>query len=105
MGQSSELKRREFILKSLKAVGGLGLVIAVGQYGHKEGARAQARSRSVIIEADRCTGCETCVSICPDVFEMRYELAVVAHPDRIDSCAVQEAIDTCPPEAIFWKWE
>lgn len=100
MGQSSELKRREFILKSLKAVGGLGLVIAVGQYGHREEARAQGRSGSLFIAADLCTGCETCVSICPEVFEMQNDIAVVAHPDRIGSCEVYEAIDTCPSEAI-----
>ena len=31
-----------------------------------------------VIDADECTGCETCVSICPEVFEMTDdELAVV----------------------------
>lgn len=103
MDQSSELKRREFILKSLKAVGGLGLVIAFGQYGHKEEARAQDRSRFLYIDPSFCTGCETCVTICPDVFEMGYEIAVVAHPDQIDSCDAQEAIDLCPTLAISWE--
>ncbi len=53
-----------------------------------------------VIDADLCTGCETCVSLCPEVFEMQDELAIVIGPDKCDTCDCQEAIDTCPSEAI-----
>ncbi len=56
-----------------------------------------------VIEADLCTGCETCVALCPDVFEMQGELAVVTNPDKCDSCDCQEAADTCPSEAIIFE--
>ncbi|MBF0540671.1 MAG: ferredoxin [Nitrospirae bacterium] len=58
--------------------------------------------KTPVVDNDLCTGCETCVSICPDVFEMRDDTAYVANPDKSESCDVQEAIDTCPSEAISW---
>lgn len=56
---------------------------------------------AVVIDEDACIGCETCVELCPDVFEMDSdgEKAVVKNPDSTDEC-VDEAIDTCPSEAI-----
>lgn len=56
---------------------------------------------AIIIDADACIGCETCVELCPDVFEMDGdgEKAIVTAPDSTAEC-VDEAIDTCPVEAI-----
>ncbi len=56
----------------------------------------------IVIDSDACIGCETCVELCPDVFEMdsEGEKAVVITPDAADDC-VDEAIDTCPSEAII----
>lgn len=56
---------------------------------------------AIIIDADACIGCETCVELCPDVFEMDGggEKAIVTDPDSTAEC-VDEAIDTCPVEAI-----
>lgn len=50
---------------------------------------------------DDCMGCESCVELCPDVFEMNDDgdKAVVKDPDSSLDC-VQEAIDSCPAEAI-----
>ncbi len=53
-----------------------------------------------VIDEDLCTRCETCVSLCPDVFEMQDDKAIVANPDTCDKCDCQEAADTCPVEAI-----
>ena len=46
-------------------------------------------------------GCESCVELCPDVFEMNSDgdLAVVKDPDSTLDC-VGEAIDACPAQAI-----
>lgn len=51
---------------------------------------------------DDCMACEACVEICPDVFEMNEEgdKAVVINPDSDLDC-VEEAIDSCPAEAII----
>jgi len=55
-----------------------------------------------IVDADLCTGCELCVSTCPEVFEMEDDIAIVivdvVPPDSEDSA--QEAADDCPAEAI-----
>jgi ferredoxin len=56
-----------------------------------------------VIDPDLCTGCELCVDICPEVFEMGDDdLAHVTNEnpgeDLLES--VQEAIDSCPASAI-----
>ncbi|QJT09035.1 ferredoxin [Oceanidesulfovibrio marinus] len=50
---------------------------------------------------DDCMACEACVETCPDVFEMNDDgdKAVVKDPESELDC-VDEAIDTCPAEAI-----
>ncbi len=55
-----------------------------------------------IVDPELCVACEACVDICPDVFEMGDETAVVKvdpvpaeHAD-----AVREAAEACPTEAI-----
>ena len=56
---------------------------------------------SIVIDHDECIGCESCVEICPEVFALddSGEKAVVIDPDSTADC-VDEAIDTCPVEAI-----
>ncbi|QJB57642.1 ferredoxin [Pseudodesulfovibrio sp. zrk46] len=56
---------------------------------------------AIVIDPDECIGCESCVEICPDVFEMDGdgEKAVVISADSDADC-VDEAIETCPVEAI-----
>ena len=50
---------------------------------------------------DDCIGCESCVDICPDAFEMDEEanVAVVKNPDSKAPC-IDEAMDACPVDAI-----
>ncbi|WFS61001.1 MULTISPECIES: ferredoxin [Desulfovibrionaceae] len=56
---------------------------------------------AIVIDHDECIGCESCVEICPEVFEMDAdgEKATVIDPDSTLDC-VDEAIETCPNEAI-----
>ncbi len=56
---------------------------------------------AIKIDEEACMGCETCVELCPDVFEMNADgdKAVVKNPDSDADC-VDECIDSCPAEAI-----
>lgn len=56
----------------------------------------------VKVDEETCIGCEACVDICPEVFEMSGDKAIVkmneVPADLAKSC--QEAADGCPVEAI-----
>jgi ferredoxin len=56
---------------------------------------------AIEIDVDACMGCEACVETCPDVFEMNADgdKAQVKDADADADC-VDEAIDSCPAEAI-----
>jgi ferredoxin len=61
----------------------------------------EALHMAVVIDEEACMGCESCVEICPNVFKMddEGEKAIVIKPDSTEEC-VEEAIDSCPAEAI-----
>ena len=61
-------------------------------------------AKNVVIDEEACTGCGTCAAIAEDCFELNEE-TVKAFVTDISACSeddVQEAIDTCPEEAISW---
>ena len=57
----------------------------------------------VRVDADICIGCESCVDICPEIFEMSDDIAITkmdtVPADLQDSCS--EAADICAVDAIF----
>lgn len=58
-----------------------------------------------IIDKELCTGCGLCESICPAVFEMAEDKAIVKAnpvPDG-EQERVKEAKESCPLEAISIK--
>ncbi len=57
----------------------------------------------VKIDPELCNGDEVCVQLCPDVFEMEEDKAIVKMEDIPDDLvdAVREAADSCPAEAII----
>ena len=53
------------------------------------------------VDEETCTGCETCVSVCPAdpvVFEMADDKAKVKNPDACIEC--EACVGSCPVEAI-----
>ena len=53
----------------------------------------------VEVDADKCTGDEECVNVCPTgVFEMQDEKAVVIAEDECLGC--ESCIEVCPSGAI-----
>ncbi|MDD3978379.1 4Fe-4S binding protein [Methanomicrobium antiquum] len=54
-----------------------------------------------VVDADKCTGCETCVDTCPsEAISMEDGIAVV----DADMCVDCEAcVDECPAEAIHME--
>jgi len=61
--------------------------------------------KSVYIDTEECIGCESCVELCPDVFEFNTEIekAQVVMPEGGPEDCIQEAIETCPVECIHWE--
>jgi ferredoxin len=55
------------------------------------------------VVADKCTGCELCVSICPAVFSMNADNVAEAIREPVpksEEAACREAAESCPTEAI-----
>jgi len=54
------------------------------------------------VDKAKCTGCGTCVSVCPvDVFEIVDGKSVVKKPEECIQCRACEA--SCPEKAIVVK--
>ena len=53
---------------------------------------------------ESCVGCESCVEICPEVFEMEGDLAIVKKgADLSLDAKITEAAEACPVEAIHYE--
>lgn len=57
----------------------------------------------VRVDEEVCVGDETCVQICPEMFEMQRDVAVAKTgevPEELEA-ACKEAAESCPVEAIL----
>ena len=56
------------------------------------------------VDQEECIGCESCVQLCPEVFEMNDDAkAEVKEGTGTTEPCVQEAMDSCPAECIHWQ--
>jgi ferredoxin len=56
----------------------------------------------VNVDKEACSGCELCVTSCPDIFEMADDVAVTKVeivPEAAQDC-VRQAVEDCPVTAI-----
>ncbi len=62
-------------------------------------------AKKVVIDAEECVACGTCVETCPEVFAMEddAEAAEVIKETGGPEDLIQEAIDICPVECISWE--
>jgi ferredoxin len=67
----------------------------------REGNRKEEKMK-VRVDEETCVGDETCVQICPEIFEMNGDVAVAkmeeVPKDLEEKC--KEAAEACPVEAI-----
>jgi ferredoxin len=61
--------------------------------------------KTVYIVQQDCQGCGLCADICPEVFRLEgdMEVAEVVRPEGGPEDLIQDAIDSCPAECIFWE--
>jgi ferredoxin len=56
---------------------------------------------SLAIDADACTGCGLCESICPDGFKLNDDgIAELVKTEGLDESQVDETIEQCPVQCI-----
>ncbi len=62
-------------------------------------------AKQVIIDEEECIGCESCATLCPQVFAMDEatdKAKVIMSEGGPEEC-IEEAMETCPVDAISWR--
>ena len=64
-------------------------------------------ARTVYIVEQDCQGCGLCEDICPEVFRLNEQtkVAEVFKPAGGPEDLIQQAVDSCPAECIYWEEE
>jgi ferredoxin len=67
--------------------------------------RTEGAYMKVVIDKNICTGCGTCVAICPEIFELQDDLAVNMLGENKElpvdyETVCRQAAEACPVEAI-----
>jgi len=61
-------------------------------------------ARIPVVDMARCTLCEGCLEVCPQVFRLNPAgYMEIAEMDEYPEDCVQEAINCCPTDCIEWE--
>jgi ferredoxin len=61
-------------------------------------------SKKLKVDEDKCIGCGTCVAVAPKSFKLNDDgKSIPIDPPGDEESAVQEAIESCPVDAISVK--
>lgn len=62
-------------------------------------------ARILYIDEDECIGCGSCEEICDEVFRLNEETekAEVIKPEGGPEDLIEEAMETCPADCIYWE--
>ena len=57
-----------------------------------------------VIDSSECTDCESCLSLCPEIFKRNKETGCIEVTDLMQypEKEVQEAMAMCPADCIAW---
>lgn len=63
------------------------------------------RRRVPVLDLIRCSDCETCLILCPEVFRRNPETGRIEVEDLSEypQAAVQQAMACCPKDCIDWE--
>jgi len=56
-----------------------------------------------VVDAGKCIGCGTCAALAPNTFKIENGKSIVTDPQGDDEDTIQNAIDSCPVNAISWS--
>jgi len=60
--------------------------------------------KKLVVDKDKCLGCGTCVALAPKVFRIGDNgKAEVIDQEGEEESVIQNAIDSCPVNAIGWQ--
>ena len=64
-----------------------------------------SEKRTPVIDLSRCTDCDSCLEICPEVFRRNEETGLIEIVDleEYPEDRVSEAIALCPADCIEWE--
>ena len=63
-------------------------------------------AKTLVIDAEECMGCESCVELCPAAFAFddgETKAYVIEGAEQCEEDCVEEAIASCPAECIAWE--
>jgi ferredoxin len=62
--------------------------------------QSASENKKPVVDKEKCTGCGTCTTICPDVFELKDGKSNVKKPQGCSNCNCAQAVESCPVGAI-----
>lgn len=62
--------------------------------------------KNLVVDEDTCISCGLCAEIAPNTFKLdENDISQVIDPQGDPEDKIEEAIENCPVEAIYWEEE